>query len=125
MKRALILIPTIGKTDRQIDRSKQACLKYAAVHNLEPVEIIQELLDDEFAELSSQIHFSYPMYQLSYAGKVMSSCDSVVFGKGWENLLGYKMAHAVAVAYGLEVYYEEKIENERSQHHENQKAQCH
>lgn len=125
MKRALILIPTIGKTDRQIDRSKQACLKHAAVRNLVPVEIIQELLDDEFSELSSITHISYPMYQLSYAVKVMSSCDSVIFGKGWENLLGYKMAHAVAVAYGLEVYYEEKIENERSQHHENQKAQCH
>lgn len=125
MKRALILIPTIGKTDRQIDRSKQACLKHAAVRNLVPVEIIHELLDDEFSELSSITHISYPMYQLSYAVKVMSSCDSVIFGKGWENLLGYKMAHAVAVAYGLEVYYEEKIENERSQHHENQKAQCH
>lgn len=125
MKRALILTPAVGKTERQINRSKQACIKYAETHNLVPVAINQGTLDAEFAKLSKEIRVDYSLFGLSYVLLYMSACDTIIFGKGWENLLGFKLAHTAAIAYGLEVIYEEKIENERrNQQHENQKTQC-
>lgn len=125
MKRALILTPAVGKTERQINRSKQACLQYAVTHQLDPVEFDQEKLDREFVEQTEQIPHFYSLFYVGHVLESMSSCDSVIFGKGWENLLGFKLAHTAAIAYGLEVIYEEKIENERrNQQHENQKTQC-
>ena len=125
MKRALILIQAIGKTDRQIEMSRKFLLKYTATRQLEPIEIDQDKLDGEFADLNEQIHHSYPLYSVSYALRLMSSCDTVIFGKGWERRREFILAHAVAVAYGLEVIYEEKIENERiNQQHENKTTKC-
>lgn len=125
MKRALILIRAIGRTERQIAQSRKACLRYAEDHQYETIEIDREKLDEEFTELSEKIHHSYPLFSVSHALRLMSSCDAVIFGRDWERSREFILAHAVAVAYGLEVIYEEKIENERrSRQHENKKAQC-
>ncbi|MCX4267909.1 MAG: DUF4406 domain-containing protein [Lachnospiraceae bacterium] len=38
----------------------------------------------------------------------MSLCHVVYFYKGWENARGCRIEHEVAMAYGLEVMYEEE-----------------
>mgnify|MGYP004482326911 FL=1 len=38
--------------------------------------------------------------------KAMSRCDSVYFAEGWEAARGCRIEHEAAVAYGLEVLYE-------------------
>jgi len=42
----------------------------------------------------------------------MSKCHAAYFCRGWEQARGCQIEHAAAVAYGLEIIYEEDDEEE-------------
>lgn len=48
-----------------------------------------------------------PVRFLAKSLEKMSLCDAVYFCKGWEQARGCRIEHEVAVAYGLDVIYEE------------------
>ena len=48
-----------------------------------------------------------PVRFLAKSLEKMSLCDAVYFCKGWEQARGCRIEHEVAVAYGLNVIYEE------------------
>ena len=48
-----------------------------------------------------------PLCFLAKSLENMSLCHAAYFCKGWENARGCKIEHAAAVAYGLEIIYED------------------
>ena len=48
-----------------------------------------------------------PTYYLGRSIQILGSCDQVWFLNDWENYRGCKIEHDAAVAYGLDIIYEE------------------
>ena len=48
-----------------------------------------------------------PICYLAKSLENMSLCHAAYFCKGWENARGCKIEHDTAVAYGLDIIYEE------------------
>lgn len=47
------------------------------------------------------------LFWLGTSLQAMAECDAVYFCKGWEEARGCRIEHEAAMAYGLEVLYEE------------------
>lgn len=56
-----------------------------------------------------------PLCFLAKSLENMSLCHTVYFCKGWENARGCKIEHEAAVAYGLDIIYEEQQYNRKQQ----------
>lgn len=52
-------------------------------------------------------HARLPLCYLAKSLENMSLCHAAYFCKGWENARGCRIEHDAAVAYGLEVLYED------------------
>ena len=48
-----------------------------------------------------------PLKYLSKSIELLADADYAYFGKGWEDARGCKIEHDAAVAYGLDIIYEE------------------
>ena len=59
-------------------------------------------------------HDDNPLWYLSRSLKVMSTCDIVIFAKGYNVARGCRIEHECAVAYGLNIEYEESLKNAKS-----------
>ena len=72
-------------------------------------EVVNTLFTDEWAknEASSDNVVKRPLWFLAKSLEVMSTCHAVYFCKGWEKARGCKIEHDAAVAYGLEIIYEQ------------------
>ena len=72
-------------------------------------EIVNTLFTDEWysnEKMKNVEWYRFPFAFLLKSGK-MSLCHAVYFCKGWENTRGCRLEHDAAVAYGLDVIYEE------------------
>ena len=56
-----------------------------------------------------------PLCFLAKSLENMSLCHAAYFCKGWENARGCKIEHEAAVAYGLDIIYEEQQYNRKQQ----------
>ena len=105
--KAMISQPMAGKTDQEIvetrERAHKALLEKGYL-------VINTLFTDEWYSkeaMASRGVVQIPLCFLAKSLENMSLCHAAYFCKGWEQARGCKIEHEAAVAYGLEIIYEE------------------
>ena len=107
MKKAMLSQPMAGKTNEEI-----AATREKAISALEEkgYEIVNTLFTDERYSKEAMTErgaVQIPLCFLAKSLENMSLCHAAYFCKGWENARGCRIEHEAAVAYGLEILYEE------------------
>lgn len=93
MKKLFISQPMNGKTDEEIQATREKAIESAKALLDEDVEVIDSVLDlPEDAK---------PLYYLGESLKLLSGADVAYFAKGWESARGCKIEKAAAEAYGI------------------------
>ena len=107
MKKAMLSQPMAGKTNEEIVATREK-----AINALEEkgYEIVNTLFTDEWYSKDAMTERGVVQIPLCFLAKSldnMSLCHAAYFRKGWENARGCRIEHEAAVAYGLEILYEE------------------
>ncbi len=106
-KRAMLSQPMAGKTNEEIVATREKAIR---VLEEKGYRIVNTLFTDEWyskEKMAERGVVQIPLCFLAKALENMSLCDAVYFCKGWENARGCRIEHEAAVAYGLEILYEE------------------
>ena len=107
MKKAMLSQPMAGKTEAEIVATREAAIKELEVRGF---EVINTLFTDEWyskEKMEERGVVNIPLCFLAKSLESMSLCHAAYFAKGWEFARGCKIEHDAAVAYGLEIIYEE------------------
>lgn len=99
--------PMAGKTNKEIIAIRERAIR---VLKEKGYEIVNTLFSDEWynAEaMKTRGVAQIPLCFLAKSLEKMSLCHAVYFCKGWENSRGCRIEHDTAVAYGLDIIYEE------------------
>ena len=106
-KRAMISQPMAGKTDEEIAEARdKACAKLREMG----YEFVNTLFTDEWYSDKAMEERGVVQVPLCYLAKSlenMSLCHVAYFCPGWEDARGCRIEHDAALAYGLEVLYED------------------
>ena len=107
MKKAMLSQPTGGKKDEEIVETRERAIKVLEAKGYEVVNTLftHEWYSHENMEKRGVVQI--PLCFLAKSLENMSLCHTVYFCKGWENARGCKIEHEAAVAYGLDIIYEE------------------
>lgn len=108
MKKAMLSQPMGGKTDEEIIETRERAMKALKEKGF---EVVNTLFTDEWynhENMEKRGVVQIPLCFLAKSLENMSLCHAVYFCKGWENARGCRIEHDAAVAYGLEIIYEEK-----------------
>lgn len=106
--KAMLSQPMAGKTDEEILATREKAIK---VLEEKRYEIVNTLFTDEWYSNESMKERGVVQIPLCFLAKSledMSLCHAAYFCKGWENARGCKIEHDAAVAYGLDIIYEEQ-----------------
>jgi hypothetical protein len=101
--------PMNGLTDEQITETRNRFLEFA---EKEKMIAVNTYFKDEWHSkdlLKSTGIIQLPVHFLAHSIEKMSRCNMVYFAEGWENARGCQIEHEVALQYGLDILYEEKI----------------
>ena len=106
-KKAMLSQPMAGKTDEEIVAAREK-----AIANLKAMgyEVVNTYFTDEWYSDKTMKERGVVQVPLCYLAKSlenMSLCHAAYFAKGWEDARGCRIEHDAAVAYGLEVLYED------------------
>ena len=107
MKKAMLSQPMAGKTDEEIAATREKAIK---VLEEKGDEVVNTLFTDEWYSIDAMKKRGVVQIPICYLAKSlenMSLCHAAYFCKGWENARGCKIEHDAAVAYGLDIIYEE------------------
>lgn len=107
MKKAMISQPMNGLTNEQIVNTRNKALSALSAAGY---EVVNTLFTDEWYSKESMEGRGVVQIPLCFLAKSlenMSLCHAAYFCKGWENARGCKIEHEVALAYGLEIIYEQ------------------
>ena len=107
MKKAMISQPMAGKSGKEIIETRNSAMKALRERGY---EVVNTLFTDEWYSNESMEKRGVVQIPLCFLAKSlenMSLCHAAYFCKGWENYRGCKIEHDAAIAYGLEVIYEE------------------
>nr|WP_296029398.1 DUF4406 domain-containing protein [uncultured Dorea sp.] len=105
--KAMLSQPMAGKTDEEIVATREKAIK---VLKEKGYEIVNTLFTDEWYSneaMKERGVVQIPLCFLAKSLENMSLCHAVYFCKGWENARGCRIEHDAAVAYGLDIIYEE------------------
>ena len=106
--KAMLSQPMAGKTDQEIVETREKAIK---VLEGKGYDIVNTLFTDEWYSNESMKERGVVQIPLCFLAKSlenMSLCHAAYFCKGWENARGCKIEHDAAVAYGLDIIYEEQ-----------------
>ena len=106
-KKAMLSQPMAGKTDEEIAAARE---KTIAALEARGYQVVNTLFTDEWYSKESMESRGVERIPLCFLAKSlenMSLCDAAYFCKGWESTRGCKIEHDAAVAYGLDIIYEE------------------
>lgn len=106
-KIAMISQPICGKTIEEIKATRE---KAVAALEAKGYEIVNTLFTDEWysnESMKARGVVQIPLCFLAKSLENMSLCHAAYFCKGWENARGCRIEHDAAVAYGLDIIYEE------------------
>lgn len=106
MKTIMISQPMAGKSDEEINSTREKAIKYAADNEL---TFINTLFTDEWYSKNKMKERGVKNIPLCFIAKSlenMSLCTHAYFAKGWETARGCRIEHDVARAYGVEIIYE-------------------
>lgn len=106
-KKAMLSQPMAGKTDEEIVAAREK-----ATADLEAMgyEVVNTYFTDEWYSDEAMKERGVVQVPLCYLAKSlenMSLCHAAYFCKGWDQARGCRIEHDAAVAYGLEVLYED------------------
>ena len=107
MKKAMLSQPMAGKTDEEIVATREKAIKALEEKGY---EIVNTLFTVEWYSADAMKErgvVQIPLCFLAKALENMSLCHAAYFCKGWENARGCKIEHDAAVAYGMDIIYEE------------------
>ena len=107
MKKAMLSQPMAGKTNEEIVATRE---KAISVLKEKGYEIVNTLFTDEWYSKDAMTErgvVQIPLCFLAKSVENMCRCHAAYFCKGWENARGCRIEHEAAVAYGLEILYEE------------------
>ena len=107
MKKAMLSQPMAGKTNEEIVATRE---KAISVLEEKGYEIVNTLFTDEWYSkdaIAERGVVQIPLCFLAKSLENMSLCHAAYFCKGWENARDCRIEHEAAVAYGLEILYEE------------------
>lgn len=107
MKKAMLSQPMAGKTNEEIVATRERAI---SVLKEKGYEIVNTLFTDEWYSKDAMAERGVVQIPLCFLAKSlenMSRCHAAYFCKGWENARGCRIEHEAAVAYGLEILYEE------------------
>ena len=107
MKKAMLSQPMAGKTNEEIVATRE---KAISAFEEKGYEVVNTLFTDEWYSKDAMIERGVVQIPLCFLAKSlenMSLCHAAYFCKGWENARGCRIEHEAAVAYGLEILYEE------------------
>ena len=105
--KAMLSQPMAGKTEEEIVAVRE---KAVAELTSRGYEVVNTLFTDEWYSRESMENRGVVQIPLCFLAKSlenMSLCHAAYFCKGWENARGCKIEHDAAVAYGLEIIYEQ------------------
>lgn len=105
--KAMLSQPMAGKTEEEIRVTRERAIETLRKRGY---EIVNTLFTDEWyskEQMESRGVVQIPLCFLAKSLENMSLCHAAYFCKGWENTRGCKIEHDAAVAYGLEIIYEE------------------
>ena len=103
-KRAMISQPMAGKTGEEIAEAMDRSHARLREMGFEVAGTVFDFTDEQLNALGVK---NAALYYLANSIKAMSRCDCMYFVKGWENARGCRIEHDAAIAYGLEVLYED------------------
>lgn len=96
-----------GKTDEEIVTTRE---KVISILEEKGYEVVNTLFTDEWYnrdQMKERGVVQIPLCFMAKGIENMCLCHAVYFCKGWEDARGCKIEHAIAIAYSLEVLYEE------------------
>lgn len=99
--KAMLSQPMAGKSEEEIKATRE---KAIATLKEKGYEIVNTLFTDKW--YSNEV-VQIPLCFLAKSLENMSLCHAAYFCKGWEQARGCRLEHDAAVAYGLDVIYEE------------------
>jgi len=107
MKKAMLSQPMAGKTDAEIVATRERAV--AALESAGYTVVNTLFTDDWYSPdaMKERGVVQIPLCFLAKSLENMSLCHAAYFCKGWENARGCRIEHEAAIAYGLEVIYEE------------------
>lgn len=105
---AMLSQPMAGKTDEEIIVTRER-----AIQTLQGMgfQVVNTLFFDEWYSkeaMKKRGVVQIPLCFLAKSLENMSLCHAAYFCKGWEKARGCRIEHEAAVAYGLEIIYEEE-----------------
>lgn len=107
MRKAMLSQPMAGKTQEEIIATRE---KAVAALKSRGFEVINTPFTDEWyskEKMEERGVVQIPLCFLAKSLENMSLCHAAYFCKGWEQARGCKIEHDAAVAYGLDIIYEE------------------
>ena len=105
--KAMLSQPMNGKTDEEIVATRERAIKELEAAGY---EVINTLFTDEWyssENMKNRGVENIPLCFLAKSLENMSLCNAAYFCKGWDKARGCKIEHDAAVAYGLDIIYEE------------------
>ena len=108
MKKAMLSQPMAGKTEKEIVETRERAI---AALKERGYEIVNTLFTDEWYSNEAMKERGVVQIPLCFLAKSLeniSLCHAAYFCAGWENARGCRIEHEAAMAYGLEVLYEEE-----------------
>lgn len=112
MKKAMLSQPMAGKSEAEIIATRDKAIQ--ALKERE-YKVVNTLFTDEWYSdkaMEERGVVNIPLCFLAKSLENMSKCHAAYFCRGWEQARGCQIEHAAAVAYGLEIIYEEDDEEE-------------
>ena len=105
--KAMLSQPMAGKTEKEIIETREKAIEALRKRGYQVVNTL--FTDEQYSReaMESRGVVQIPLCFLAKSLEKMSLCHAVYFCKGWENARGCRIAHDAAVAYGLEIIYEE------------------
>ncbi len=107
MKKAMLSQPMAGKTDEEIVATRE---KAISALKKQGYEIVNTLFTDEWYSKDNMANrgvVNRPLCFLAKSLENMSLCHAAYFCKDWQDYRGCRLEYEAAVAYGLEIIYEE------------------
>ena len=105
--KAMLSQPMAGKTDEEIIATREKAIKDLEAKGY---EIVNTLFTDVWysnESMNARGVVQIPLCFLAKSLENMSLCPAAYFCKGWEKARGCKIEHDAAIAYGLDIIYED------------------
>ena len=105
--KAMLSQPMAGKTEEEITATREKAVEALKARGYEVINTL--FTDDWYSKEAMQKRgvVQIPLCFLAKSLENMSLCNAAYFCKGWENARGCRIEHDAAVAYGLDIIYEE------------------